>query len=124
MEPSTPEEIANARAARDVLGWRVFPDPVMRRIIGGIPPGVETGLCPIPPFISNWKAAMKLRDRVRLLSAGCQSAFVDELRSLVSTELGVDDLTGAELLLCVEPRHVTFAALKAVSLQSSVTVPR
>jgi hypothetical protein len=124
MEPHTPDDIVNARAARDVLGWQVFVHPERRRIVGGLPPGIETGLCPIPPFLSNWKAAMKLRDHIRTLPADRQSAFLDELRRLVGDELGVAPLSDAGLFLHAEPRHVTIAALKALPLQSSATVSR
>jgi hypothetical protein len=115
MDPHTAEDIVNARAARDVLGWTVRVDRDLRRIIGGLPPGTSTGLCPIPPFASNWKAAMKLRDRVCLMPAKTRAVFLEELHKLVAEGLGGRPIPGPELVLWASPQDITLAALKAVS---------
>lgn len=115
MEPHSPEELLNARAARDVLGWQVRVHREHRRIVGGLPPGQTTGLWPIPPFSSNWKSAMQLRDRVALMPAESRSVFLQELSSLVAEALGGRTVPGPELVLWASPRDITLAALKAAS---------
>lgn len=115
MEPHTAEELLNARAAQDVLGWSVRVHREHRRIIGGLPPGQDTGLWPIPPFSSNWKAAMKLRDRVALMPAQNRSKFLQELSNLVAEALGGRTIPGPELVLWASPRDITVAAVVAAS---------